>query len=335
MEESPELSGEAPDSAQPEFSSAGRSRSTPSERFRGHLSEALVNELFEQVALERSHEAFDELYDLLFPKAYAQVFRVLKSEEDARDLTQEVFAQVWEKAPDVYPHRNSAGWIIEMAKRRAIDETRSSRFRHARNSDAFDTDAHEHLLNHTNLSDDEFTPEKLERRIALAMEALTPSQRRVMELVFAGKSYREISTTLQATEGAIRKTVFDAYRKIRPLVLSGKSSSRNNVAINVASNGSEQRIEGTTAIAAGNGSLSSERGPKEIKTPRKQESEQFLSRNGAAQPRKQNASRKKDRAAFFAELPEMELVQTPLDKEKDALLRELEEHIHPPLSHST
>ena len=191
------------------------------ERFQGRISSAIVNDLFEQVALERSHEAFDELYAMLSKKAYLRVLRYIKNEDDARDLVQEIFAQIWETAPSVYPHKNSAGWILEFARRRAIDEVRSFRFRNYRKNDAFDSELHEHLLR----EDSEEESEKIGKRIQSAMQVLTPNQRRVMDLLLAGKNYQEISELLQSTDGAVRKMVFDSYQKIRPLILPSKEKA--------------------------------------------------------------------------------------------------------------
>ena len=45
-----------------------------------------------------NHQAFAELYDLTVRRVYGTVLRVLRSPEHAEEVTQEVYAELWQHA---------------------------------------------------------------------------------------------------------------------------------------------------------------------------------------------------------------------------------------------
>ena len=71
--------------------------------------------------------AFERLYDVLSGPVYGMARRVLRDPGRAEDVTQEVFLEVWRKAPRFDADRGSAKtWVMTMAHRRAVDAVRRS-----------------------------------------------------------------------------------------------------------------------------------------------------------------------------------------------------------------
>jgi RNA polymerase sigma-70 factor (ECF subfamily) len=70
-------------------------------------------------------QAFETLYDVMGSAVYGVARRVVRDPERAEDVTQEVFLEVWRKAPSFDATRGSAKtWMMTIAHRRAVDAVR-------------------------------------------------------------------------------------------------------------------------------------------------------------------------------------------------------------------
>ena len=72
------------------------------------------------------HQAFSELYDATMRRVFGAVLQVLRSSEHAEEVTQEVYAEIWQQAARFNPSKGSViTWMITIARRRAVDRVRS------------------------------------------------------------------------------------------------------------------------------------------------------------------------------------------------------------------
>src|SRR6187399_422513 len=75
--------------------------------------------------------AFSDLYDRFSGVLFATAFRVLNNQEAAEDVLQDVFVQIWEKAPLYDPARGKPlTWAVTLTRNKAIDRLRSVQRRH-------------------------------------------------------------------------------------------------------------------------------------------------------------------------------------------------------------
>ena len=71
-------------------------------------------------------KSFARLYDLVAPRVYGLIRRVLRDPAQAEEVAQEVLVEVWRTAARFDPARGSAtAWICTIAHRRAVDRVRS------------------------------------------------------------------------------------------------------------------------------------------------------------------------------------------------------------------
>jgi RNA polymerase sigma-70 factor (ECF subfamily) len=75
----------------------------------------------------RDQRALAELYDRHAPLLFGLILRILRSRPDAEDVLQEVFVQAWTRTDTYNASLGSpAGWLIGIARNRAIDRLRSN-----------------------------------------------------------------------------------------------------------------------------------------------------------------------------------------------------------------
>jgi RNA polymerase sigma-70 factor (ECF subfamily) len=75
---------------------------------------------------DRDEAALGELYDKYSSVVYSLMMRMVRETGEAQDLLQEIFIQVWTKAPLFSASKGSVyTWIMTIARRKAIDRLRS------------------------------------------------------------------------------------------------------------------------------------------------------------------------------------------------------------------
>src|ERR1700731_2115946 len=78
-----------------------------------------------------SSDALARLYDRHAGTVFALARRIVARPEDAEEVVQDVFAQVWRQAARYCDARASvAGWIVMLARTRSIDPVRARGARH-------------------------------------------------------------------------------------------------------------------------------------------------------------------------------------------------------------
>jgi RNA polymerase sigma-70 factor (ECF subfamily) len=162
--------------------------------------------------------ALRTLYQEHAPRAMAIAVRILRDAHEAEDVVQEAFLELWRRARQFDAGRGGAvAWIITIARSRAIDRLRAS----ATASRALEGAAQ--LVPEPPPSPaDQLERRRDEARVADAVAALPPAQRRTIELAyFEGLSQREIATRTRSPLGTVKMRVKLAMAKLaaslRPL----------------------------------------------------------------------------------------------------------------------
>jgi RNA polymerase sigma-70 factor (ECF subfamily) len=157
--------------------------------------------------------AFGTLYDMLSPRVFGLILRVLVDRAQSEEVLQEVFLEVWQSAGAFAPNRGQGrSWVLTIAHRRAVDRVRSAQA-------AGDRDVRAGLreLHTTPAGVDEQVELKIEsRRVARALGALPDPQREALTLAyFGGYSQSEIAALVGAPLGTIKTRMRDGLSRLR------------------------------------------------------------------------------------------------------------------------
>jgi len=166
-----------------------------------------------QRAARGDEAAFTALYDLVTPRVYGLVRRVLRDPAQAEEVTQEVLVEVWRTAGRFDRSKGSAtAWIFTIAHRRAVDRVRSEQAgadRARRVAAASVETPYDDVVETASAS--------LERaQVRRCLEDLTELQREAITLAYYnGHPYREVAELLDTALPTIKTRMRDGLIRMR------------------------------------------------------------------------------------------------------------------------
>ena len=151
----------------------------------------------------RDEAAVGELYDRHHRLLFGLILRILRDRSEAEEILQEVFMQVWLRAETYNVALGSpAGWLVRVARNRAIDRLRANAVR-LRAVDAAPADI-----------DPPATPEQTatqterQRAVASALASLPEEQRTLIEQAyFFGLTQSELADRFRLPLGTVKTRI--------------------------------------------------------------------------------------------------------------------------------
>lgn len=146
-------------------------------------------------------QAFARLYRLAAAKLFGLLVRILRREDWAEEVLQEVFVSVWRHAGDFTPSRGAAWpWLLQIARNRALDRWRRA------SQDATDPDADlEAIPDGSPPVDAQLARDRDARRLHGCLERLVARQRECVELAyFEGLSHSQLAERLSVPIGSVK-----------------------------------------------------------------------------------------------------------------------------------
>jgi RNA polymerase sigma-70 factor (ECF subfamily) len=164
---------------------------------------------------QRDRQAFSQLYDRYSGVLYSTVFRVLNNPDEASDVLQEVFLQIWDKAATYDPALGKPfSWALTMARNKAIDRLRALKRRYSFIEEV--THEMEEEAHAPNLGPDEVFTQEQAAVIRSAVATLPLEQRQAIEMAFlGGMTQNEIATSLNQPLGTIKARIRRGMLKLR------------------------------------------------------------------------------------------------------------------------
>ena len=183
-------------------------------------SSDLANEidLLQKIA-QGDKRAFAEFYDHFSGVLFAAALRILNNREAAEDVIQDVFIQIWEKAPLYDATRGKPlTWAMTLTRNKSIDRLRSLQRRARLHDDAGkEAQTAEQFDSHSAIDDVETT----ERGaiVRAAFEKLNKEQRQALEMAFFGSlTHTEIAERLGEPVGTIKARIRRGMMKLRDVL---------------------------------------------------------------------------------------------------------------------
>jgi RNA polymerase sigma-70 factor (ECF subfamily) len=173
-----------------------------------------------QRAIGHDAEAFGRLYDIHVDRLYRHIYYRVGNEQDAEDLTQQVFLKAWQA---IHRYRKTAspfiGWLMTISHNLVVDFYRTKKDRAYLEAEVLGSDPAS--------SPEQATEASLEQqRLRKAVLQLGGDEQQVVLLRFIeGFEFAEIGALMKKKEGNIRVILHRALVKLRNILeKEGKGS---------------------------------------------------------------------------------------------------------------
>lgn len=158
-----------------------------------------------------SKAAFEALYNRYFPRLYQHAFKMLKDQDEAQDIVQELFTSFWVKGKDLDLTANVSSYLYAATRNRVLNL-----FEHNRVHDHYISSLGE-FLSYVEVSVDELVIEKeLAEIIEGEVRQMPPKMREIFELSRKEDlSHKEIADYLEISDKTVKKQISNALKILR------------------------------------------------------------------------------------------------------------------------
>ncbi len=164
-------------------------------------------------------EAFSELVDKYSRPLTMMILRIVRDQEEAKDISQTVFLKVYEGLPRFLSASSFKTWLYSIALNAVKDYFRK------RGKYQIVYDDPDQLEDLSESPADRLDAARMSKNIREAMELLPEKQRLTFQLrVYENLNYKEISRILGGTAGAARGNFFQAVKTLRQRIMGGDGS---------------------------------------------------------------------------------------------------------------
>lgn len=172
-------------------------------------------------------EALAKLYDKYQRRIYSLVLKIVRNEDDAAEVMQDVFLQVWEKAGLFDQDRGSFGaWLSTLAHNKAINLLRSRRFKKSalevrQDLEELSSQTNEATIERRTALDEQIESSEREAMLAL-LNQIPEAQRTALTMAYySGYSQTEIADALGVPLGTIKTRMRQGMMKLRDMLTGG------------------------------------------------------------------------------------------------------------------
>lgn len=167
---------------------------------------------------QRDQKAFHWLYDQYSPALYGVVLKIVRDDELAQDLVQDIFIKIW-KNLDSYDSDKGRlfTWLLNIARNTAIDSLRSKRSsQQAGTVGAIHPDSDSvHIIDRQHHTNQPSTDTIGMRQL---VEQLRPERKQLIDLVyFEGYTHEEAAEALNLPIGTVKTRVRSALQELKKI----------------------------------------------------------------------------------------------------------------------
>ena len=173
-----------------------------------------------QACINGDRHSQSKLYEQFSPKMFAVCMRYSRSREEAEEIMQEGFVQVFKSLRNFKYAGSFEGWIRKIMVYCAIQQYRSkSKMHPVVNIETTQTEQ---------ISKEDILARIQKKELLQMVQALSPAYRMVFNLyVFEGMKHREIAKELGISEGTSKSNFFDAKQILQKAVINSLKIAKN------------------------------------------------------------------------------------------------------------
>lgn len=187
---------------------------------------ALNDEKLVRSAQRGDMDAFEELVARHRDKIYARAFSMMRSEDDAMDVSQEAWVKGWQRLKQFQGESSFVTWMTRIAINLCLDQLRKQKRQKAESIEqlADDSGGVERQMPVVTTNPTEgLERRELRARIDRALTQLSYEHRTVLILhEFEELEYKEIAKRMQCSIGTVMSRLFYARRRMANLLASFK-----------------------------------------------------------------------------------------------------------------
>ena len=186
--------------------------SSPSRHATSTIDSALIARV-----LKGDQQAFSQLYDHSNTLLYTLALRILGNHEEAAELLQDVYLEVWRKVARYDVGRGTpVAWLVTLTRSRALDRLRARTARGQQYKDQRDGDAVAQVPDLGPSPLETQADQELRLLVGQAISALPVAQQQAIELAYyEGLSHTEIATRLNQPLGTVKTRIKLGMSKLR------------------------------------------------------------------------------------------------------------------------
>jgi RNA polymerase sigma factor (sigma-70 family) len=160
----------------------------------------------------QDRKAFNYLYDNYSDALYGVVLKVVRTEETAQDLLQEIFVKIWKNIAQYDAGKGRLfTWMLNIARNTSIDYLRVNRL------EIQDIDSAVYVVESNQTIYNELDAKELREVVSL----LKPEQQTLIEMVYwGGYTHEEAAQRLEMPLGTVKTRVRSALRDLRKFFAS-------------------------------------------------------------------------------------------------------------------
>ena len=163
---------------------------------------------------EDNSHSYTEIFERYNSVLLRHAFRLLSNDEEAYDVVQDVFLQLWQKRNEINITSSLSSYLFTAVKNRIFKLFAHQKvvIRYAESISAF-------MIEGYNLVEDALLEKELSELIKKEIEALPPRMREVFLLNKKEElSYKEIAERLKITDQTAKQQVYKALKILKPKI---------------------------------------------------------------------------------------------------------------------
>lgn len=158
-----------------------------------------------------SQTAFRQIYEQYSGRIYLNILKMVKAEQDATELLQEVFIKVWDKRELIDPEQSFRSYLFQIARYAVYNFIRKNKLE--KQVQAYLSLHNTQLYSHV---EEQLDEKQDEQWLSQTIEQLPPQRRLIYTLCkIEGKSYAEVSALLNISTSTINDHIVKATKYIK------------------------------------------------------------------------------------------------------------------------